>query len=60
MKHSKSQQTITGFFTKKKKEVEPEHATSTELDKKHQDLEIVKEQTCASATESESKNHVVL
>ena len=35
MKRSESQQTITGFFTKKKKEVE--------LDEKHQELEIVTE-----------------
>ena len=57
MKRSKSQQTITGFFTKKNKEVEPEHVTSTEFAKKHQELEIAKEQICASATESESKHH---
>lgn len=37
MKRSESQQTITGFFTKKKKE--------DELDEKHLELEIVTEKT---------------
>ena len=41
------------FFTKKRKKIEPEHVPSTELDKKHQELEIEKVQMCASATESE-------
>lgn len=53
--HSRQSQV---FFTKKKREDEPEHASdaaSSELDEKHQELETEKEQKCAAETESKKQ-----